>query len=134
MIDNVVDFHGVTAREVMSPMAVVPAVRSDASIEELLATSRDSHLDRLPVVSPGGEIVGLVNLFDVLLDRGDGADNVGAHTRRIVIVPPDEPAYSIIRKLRAARSNLAVVQGAGALPAGIVSSEALVRRLFGTGT
>lgn len=134
MIDNVVDFHGVTAREVMSPMAGIPSVRSAAPVEELITISKDSHLDRLPVVSANGQITGLVNIFDVLLDRKEGADTVGAHMRRIVSVPPDEPAYSVIRKLRAARSNLAVVLDPKAGPAGIISSEALTKRLFGSGS
>ena len=132
MIDKVVDFHGVTAREMMSPMAGIPSIRSDASIEELIAASRETHLDRFPVVSANGQITGLVNILDVLLDRRAGADNVGSHMRRIVTVPPDEPAYSIIRKLRAARSSLAVVLGPDAAPAGIISSQALIKRLFGT--
>ena len=134
MIDNVVDFHGVTARDLMQPMAATPMVKSGTSVEELIAITRNSHQERVPVVSQDGEVVGLVNLFDVLLDRRSGADTVGGHVRRIVTVPPDEPAYSIIRKLRAARSNLAVVVEGNAAPTGIVSSETLVRRLFGTGT
>ena len=134
MIDNVVDFHGVTARDVMSPMADMPSVRHDASIDELVAISRNSHLDNLPVVAAGGEVTGQVNIFDVLLDIKNSAGNVGAYVRRIVTVAPDEPAYSIIRKLRAARSKLAVVTGTDTAPAGIVSLEALIRRLFGTGS
>jgi CBS domain containing-hemolysin-like protein len=90
-------------------------------------------MDRLPVATPQGQIAGLVSLFDVLLDRKSGAENVGAHMRRIVTIPPDESAYSIIRKLRAARGNLAVVLDSNAAPAGIISSEALIKRLFGTG-
>jgi CBS domain containing-hemolysin-like protein len=69
-----------------------------------------------------------------LLDRKEGVDNAGAYMRRIVTVAPDEPAYNVIRKLRAARSNLAVVLAPDAGPAGIISSEALIKRLFGTGS
>jgi CBS domain containing-hemolysin-like protein len=134
MIDNVVDFHGITAREVMSPIADVPSINHDASVDELVAISRNSHLDQLPVIAASGEITGQVNIFEVLLDLKNSAGNVGAYVRRIVTIPPDEPAYSIIRKLRAARSRLAVVTGANASPVGIVSSEALIKRLFGTGS
>ncbi|HWB59360.1 MAG TPA: CNNM domain-containing protein [Chthoniobacteraceae bacterium] len=132
MIDKVVDFHGVTARDVMSPVSGVPTVRTNATIAELLAISRNSHHDRFPVFTPEGEVAGLVNIFDVLLDRKSDAETVGSHARRIVTIPPDEPAYSIIRKLRAARSSLAVVIDKNAAAAGIVSSEMLVKRLFGT--
>ena len=134
MIDNVVDFHGLTAREVMQPMTGIPSIKSDAPIDELVAICRDSHLDQLPVFSPNGEITGQVNIFEALLDLKSGVGNVGAYVRRIVTIPPDEPAYSIIRKLRAARSKLAVVIDGNSGPAGVVSSEALIKRLFGTGS
>ncbi|MGB8354572.1 MAG: CBS domain-containing protein, partial [Chthoniobacteraceae bacterium] len=90
-----------------------------------------SHLFRLPVTSGSGEITGLVNVFEVLLDRKDDGKPVGAYARRIVTVAPDEPAYSVIRKLRAARGHLASVRDKNGATIGIVSLEELIKRLVG---
>jgi len=131
MIQHVLDFRGVTARDVMSPLAAAHPIKASASIEELISVSRASHLDRLPVISDTGEITGLVNVFEVLLDSKNNTNSVSAYTRRIVTFPPDEPAYNIIRKLRAARSHLAAVHDPNTGTIGIVSSGELIRRLIG---
>lgn len=130
MIHNVVDFHGITARDVMTPVAVASCVKNDASVEELLKISRETHLDHLPVASEKGEITGLVSVFEVLLDAKNRNGKVGASVRRIVTVDPMEPAFGVIRKLRAARVNLAVVVRPGVGVTGIVSLETLIRRLI----
>src|SRR5207249_2852750 len=122
MIHNVVDFRAVTARDVMMPIAQVQMIRSDAPIDELLAISRERGLDRLPVISSRGEIIGLVNVFEVLLDRTSRGE-VGSYQRRIVTAVADEQAYQVIRKMRAARVSLAAVVDSGGNPIGIVSSE-----------
>jgi len=128
MIHNVVDFRAVTAREVMVPIEKVRAIRADTPIEEALALGREANLDRWPVLSSRGEMLGLVDLFDVALD-GQRTGSIERFQRRIVKVAPNEPAYSVLRKLRAARSTLAAVQGEDARPLGIVTSEELIQRL-----
>lgn len=128
MIHNVIDYRAVTARDVMIPLAGVRSIQAGASLDELFVLSRDTHLDWLPVVSDTGRITGIVRVFDVLLDRENCA-TVGDCARRIVTVVPDEPAYNVIRKLRAARSRLAVVLDASGAALGLVSLDDLLKRL-----
>ncbi len=131
MIHNVVDFRSITARDVMVPMEKVHAIRARSRVSELIARSTANQIDRWPVLSDTGEIIGLVNLLDIALDgRRDGV--VESYHRRIVKVAPNEPAHSVLRKLRAARTTLAAVLEAGAKPVGIVTWEALVQRLVNT--
>src|SRR6266446_2779403 len=67
MIHNVVDFSRVKVRDVMLPAAKVVALQPTASTQEALKLGADSDLDRLPVVPPGGQPSGLVNVLDILL-------------------------------------------------------------------
>ncbi len=128
MIHNVVDFRAVKATGVMLPLANVQTIRAQAAIEELIARSRETNIDRWPVVSETGEVVGLVNVLDVAMDeRSRGV--VETYQRRIVKVNADEPAHSIVRKLRAARISMAVVTDADGRQLGIVTWEDLIRRL-----
>jgi CBS domain containing-hemolysin-like protein len=131
MIHNVVDFRGVNATQVMLPLERVETIEARAKIAELLARSRDTKIERWPVVSESGEISGLVNVFDVALDaRPD--DRVEKWQRRIVKVGPSDPAYTVLRKLRAARTTVAAVVDETSRALGIVTSEDLVRRLVNT--
>src|SRR6266513_1483465 len=128
MIHNVVDFSGVKVRDVMLPSAKVVALQPNASTQEALELSAASDLDRLPVVPPGGQPSGLVNVLDILLDH-DGNKSLGNYVRRIVTTTEEEPAYRIVQQLRAARLGLAVVVDKNKKFRGIVALEDLIRRL-----
>lgn len=128
MIHNVVDFRTVTARDVMVPMESVRTIPAGSRMEDLLQLSRESHMERFPVVSPRGEVLGLVNVVELLLDGVDHGGISGGR-RRIVHVSPEEQAYGVVRKMRAARLSLAVVTDKDGKALGIVSSEDLLRRL-----
>lgn len=131
MIHDVVDFRAITASDVMQPMSEVKWIGVNDTVPDLLARSRELNIDRWPVLSETGEIVGLINVFDIALD-GRKRGRIEPFYRRIVKVGPNEPAYSILRKLRAARGTMAAVVGEGAKPLGIVTWEELIKRLVGS--
>ncbi|HEX8310623.1 MAG TPA: CNNM domain-containing protein [Chthoniobacteraceae bacterium] len=131
MIHNVVDFRGVKAREVMVPLEKVQTIAASASLEELITRSTAAHLERWPVTNPQGEMIGLVSVFDIALD-GRRRGVVESYQRRIVKVAANEPAYSILQKLRAARTTLAAVLDSNAKQVGIVTWEDLIKRLVST--
>jgi putative hemolysin len=128
MIHNVVDFRAVKATDVMLPLPNVQTICSSAAIEDLIARNRSANIDRWPVTNEAGELVGLVNVLDVAMD-GRRRGIVESYQRRIVKVNANEPAHSIVRKLRAARVTMAVVLDAGGKQVGVVTWEDLIRRL-----
>ncbi|HEY1582619.1 MAG TPA: CBS domain-containing protein, partial [Chthoniobacterales bacterium] len=128
MIHNVVDFRTVKVSDVMVPRSQIISVPPSASVSNLLELSSKSGVDRLPIISSQGEAIGLVNVFDVLLDPAP-RQTLRHYTRRIVSAAENESAYRIIRRLRAARLTLAAVLDAQDRLAGIVTVEDLVRRL-----
>ncbi|MDQ3623109.1 MAG: CNNM domain-containing protein [Verrucomicrobiota bacterium] len=131
MIHNVVDFRRVTASEVMKPFDPGRAVSSRMPVEELIARARKTNHERWPVTDERGELDGLVNIFDILLD-GRFSGLVKSYQRRIVKAGGREPAYSVLKKLRAARSTLAAVLDQSGKPVGIVTWEDLIQRLVNT--
>jgi putative hemolysin len=128
MIHSLVDFRGTKVRDVMLPLAKVVALRSGSSTHQALELSASTGLDRLPVVTPDGQPAGLVNVVEILFDR-NGDKRLGNYVRRIVTAREDEPAYRIMRQLRAARLGLAAVVDRNRNFRGIVAIEDLVRRL-----
>lgn len=128
MIHNVVDFRAIKAADVMLPLGNVQTIAASAPVEELIERSRHCNIDRWPVTNEAGEIVGLVNVLDIALD-GRPRSMTESYQRRIVKVNADEPAYSIVRKLRAARVTMAVVLNASGEQIGVVAWEDLIRRL-----
>ncbi len=133
MIHNVVDFRAITARDIMLPIAAVRTIPADTAIPLLLTRAASEKISRWPVTSELGEIIGVIDTFDIALD-GRRRGPIHPFQRRIVKIAPGEPAYTVLRKLRAARGTLAAVIGEGARPLGIVTWEDLIRRLVSTGT
>ncbi|HSI11388.1 MAG TPA: CNNM domain-containing protein [Chthoniobacter sp.] len=128
MIHNVVDFRAIKASDVMLPLANVQTISASAPISELIERSRHVNIDRWPLTNEAGEIVGLVNVLEVALD-GKLRSLAESYQRRIVKVNSDEPAYSIVRKLRAARVTMAVALDSTGKQIGVVTWEDLIRRL-----
>ena len=128
MIHNVVDFRAVTAKDVMVPMENVRTIDGGTPVEDLVRLHRETALDRWPVRGEGGTLTGLVTVFDCAIDmtRRGPVENF---QRRIVKVAPNEPAYAVLQKLRAARTTLAAVLDPAGDALGIVAWEDLIRRL-----
>jgi putative hemolysin len=127
MIHNVVDFRGLLAREVMTPIAEVRTIPPAARVPEVLALHRETGIERWPVMEES-RISGLVDVFEIALSTRRDV-SAGQLQRRVVSVNPEVPAYAVLRRLRAARAHVAVVAGPGGKALGIVSAEALVKRL-----
>jgi len=128
MIHNVVDFRNVAASDVMVPLATAVTIHPDTSIDEALRFSATHNVERLPVISPEGEAIGLVNTLDILFDESR-RESLANYMRRIVIARDAEPAYRIIQRLRAARLGLAAVIDSQRKLIGIVTVEDAIKRL-----
>ncbi len=128
MIHNVIDFRSIAVKDVMIPIERVHMIAAGASIEELLAQSRATKVERWPVRASDGAITGLVSVFDIALD-GRQRGVVETFQRRPVKVKANEPASSALRKLRAARATAALVIAPNGEPLGIVTWENLIQRL-----
>ena len=132
MIHNVVDFRLVKVRDVMVAISNVVTVRPETTIEQLIDLSRRSRFDRYPVVDPRGKIVGMVNVFDLVVDQ-PSVSTVRDYSRRILTVRPDNQASIVLSRLRAAPSTLAAVVDEQGNTIGIVSVEDLLNPLVKVG-
>lgn len=128
MIHSVVDFRGVSVRDVMVLSSKVVAVQAGASIKDAVKLGADSGLDRLPVITAEAPPSGLINVLDILLDQ-NGSNPLTNYVRRIVTTTEEEPAYRVVQQLRAARLGLAAVVDQNKNFRGIVTIEDLIRRL-----
>jgi CBS domain containing-hemolysin-like protein len=128
LIQSVVDYRAVLVQDVMSKLEEVPLVRANSPVDEVLRLCKETKTERFPVASESNQIIGLLDVFDLLLDRTPRG-NVSLHVRRILEVSATELAYNVLRKLRAARVSLASVSGADGRTIGIVSADRLIRSL-----
>ncbi|MEY2599146.1 MAG: hypothetical protein RLZZ142_1405 [Verrucomicrobiota bacterium] len=129
LIHSVVDFRGVTARELLVPVERTGAVPSSLSIKEARARARSLGFDRVPVLGEDGQVSGVVD-FHELAVTGQWHGRVGMFQRRILKAGRNDSAYGLLRKLRSARQLMALVRDEDGRSVGIVFWDDLVRRLL----
>jgi len=130
LIDRIIDFRVLRARDVMQPMARTLCVRTDTLVPEVLDLARKSGASRLPVLDESGKVAGILRVFDLLRD-GVQTGRAQSYVRRAVAVETQENALETLRTLRAARMQLAIVRDDAGNDVGVVTSEDLVSRLLG---
>ena len=130
MIDNVIDFGLVPAREVMQPPPAPLRRRPGLTVADLRADAIARRLDFLPVADEaGGGLSALIDLFTLLFERNGERDAAIYLRRPPLVVAPDDPALRVLRRLRAARLQAAAVLDADGRFVGIVRTADLVQRL-----
>lgn len=132
MIHNVVDFRVVRVKDVMVKSDRVVTLKIGTPVEEVIKTFLQTRFDSLPLANERGEIVGLVNTFEVILDKKTG-ENADAYLHRMVVVRDDEPASMALHRLRAAfPQTLALVVDGEDHTIGVVGIEDLLGPLVKT--
>jgi putative hemolysin len=130
MIHNVVDFSNLSARDAMIPPPEAWRVESagkEPGVNDLLTFAKARQLEHLPVIGANGELLALVDVFALLLER-DRQRSAAPYLRRPLVVVPDEPAHRVLRRLRAARLPAAAVVEANRL-VGVIRTRDLLQRL-----
>ena len=132
MIHNVVDFRAVTVKSVMVKRDKVVTLKIGTPVEAVVNIFLQTRFDSLPIVNEQREIIGLINVFDVILDKKPG-ENVDTYLRRMLVVREDEPASLALHRLRAAfPQTLALVVDAEDHTVGVVGIEDLLGPLVKT--
>jgi putative hemolysin len=132
MIHNVVDFRAVRVKDVMIKRERVVTLRIGTPVDAVIKSFLQTRFDSLPLANDQGEIVGMVNVFDVILDQKPG-QNADMYLHRMLVVREDEPASLALHRLRAAfPQTLALVVDGEDHPIGVVGIEDLLGPLVTT--
>jgi putative hemolysin len=128
MIHNVVDFRTVKIADVMVKISDVISVRPETSVDELVQLSRQYRFDGYPIINGSGKMIGIVNVFDLVVDRPSAA-TASSFLRRILTFRIEDEAPVVLRRLRASPQRLASVIDQSGKTVGIVSAEDLLNPL-----
>ncbi|NNE92827.1 MAG: DUF21 domain-containing protein [Verrucomicrobiales bacterium] len=128
MIQSVLDFHRIEVRDVMVPLSKTTAVPQEMPVDVVMSLARQTHYDQFPVMSPNGDLIGIVSILDLLRNPvSDGT--VEQHRRKLVHAAPEDKAINVVKRLRHAGHQLAAVYNANNRPIGVVSVQDLVQKL-----
>jgi putative hemolysin len=127
IIAGVVRFGDKTVRDVMTPRARLFAVSEGLPPRELAEQVARAGYSRVPVFRGTEDaIVGMVHVFDVLAEGGEGWPAL----RPVSHTAADRPANDLLFALLRARRHLAIVLDGGQV-IGVVTLEDLLEELVG---
>ncbi len=132
MIAGVFEMCATPVRDVMVPMACALAVTPQTSIAEVLRQARERNFSQLPVLDAGGNLSGIINVYEVLFSDGDVAAKTAADfCRPAPTVDSAEPLDRVLASLRGAAMPMAVVLDVKKRPLGVVTITDLVEKIVG---
>lgn len=101
MISNLVAMHRIPVRQVMQPAVSVAAVPYHATIEAAREMMRERKVEQLAVYRGSvRNIVGVINLFDLIDSSLNPADSISSRQHKIVRLSAELPLTRAFRRLR----------------------------------
>ena len=135
LINRVLEFTDMTARELMTPRISISALPSDATVEEILQLAKDSGHSRFPVYKDDLEsIIGSIHIKDVMTHYFHSKEEqfvIETVLREILIIPEIKHAAGIMLAFQESKSHIAVVVDEYGSVSGIVTIEDVVEAIFG---
>jgi CBS domain containing-hemolysin-like protein len=131
MLESTLDYATTIVREVMVPISEVALLLETARTEELISFVRMQPHTRIPVYRERvDQIVGLVNVFDVLYDEKQKTF-LRPYVRPARLVPDTKGIDKLFLEMQRARESLAVVVNEFGACIGIVTLEDIIEEIFG---
>lgn len=132
-IENVFDFGDLTASGAMTPEPDVTALSLEETVEDILATIRETGLSRYPVYGEDiNDIQGILNARDFLLNlHSQNPCPLKELLRPAYFVPETVHADQLFKDMQAQKQHLAVVVDEYGGTAGIVTIEDLLEEIVG---
>ena len=131
MLESALDYATTIVREVMVPITEVALLLETANTRELIALAREWGHTRIPVYRERvDQIVGLVNVFDVLYDK-DRKTFIRPYMRPARLVPDTKAIDALFMEMQRARESLSVVVNEFGACIGIVTLEDIIEEIFG---
>jgi putative hemolysin len=131
MLESTLDYATTIVREVMVPISEVALLLETAQTRELIALARELGHTRIPVYRERvDQIVGLVNVFDVVYDK-HRKTFIRPYMRPARLVPDTKGIDELFLEMQRARESLAVVVNEFGACIGIVALEDIIEEIFG---
>ena len=131
MIDNVMDFDDVLAKDIMTPRTDMVVIDLEFTYSEVLEVFSNARMSRLPVYQENiDNIVGVLHIKDFISVSTEGF-SVKAYMREPFFTLELKRTRELFTEMRRTKSSLAVVIDEYGGTAGLLSMEDLIEEIVG---
>ncbi|MDX1454582.1 MAG: hemolysin family protein [Gammaproteobacteria bacterium] len=135
IINNLLRFDSVRARDVMTPRPVVKVISEEITLREFYESNRDFRFSRIPVYKGESQedITGFVRKDELLrhLVEDQGDTTVGSIKRDMLVVHESAPIPDLFNRFLEQREHIALVVDEFGGMSGIVTMEDVIETLLG---
>lgn len=129
MADRVIHLTTVRIADVMQPLRKVVAAGPDATAAELIQLTKEHNFSRLPIVGEGARIIGVIDIFDVLI--ATGPINPRHLMTQPVCLSDSLTVTDALYHMQHSHASMAVVTDSTGRHVGIVTIKDLVEEIVG---
>jgi putative hemolysin len=129
MADRVMHIGQVTLDQVMTPIEQVKTISPKTTRDELTASLDAHEFSRLPVIDPDRIVIGVVNVYDVLLD--ESLQQPSQVMTAPPLLPDETTVTEALYRMRQANAVMAVVTDSDENHIGIVTIKDIVEEIVG---
>jgi CBS domain containing-hemolysin-like protein len=134
IIDNLLKFNSVRAKDIMTPRMVVTAAPEDLSISDFYIENEALNFSRVPVFSASKDhITGYVMKDDILTSmiKKKDSESLGKIKREISVVTENMSIQQIFDKLMEDKEHIALVVDEFGGMSGVLTMEDVIETLLG---
>ena len=132
MIHSVLDLEQRTAEMAMVPLVDIVAVETHTRLSDFYEIIKETSFSRIPIYEEHiNNIIGLVNILDVLYFKGDAEDISPFIRRDVNFVPEFKRVDALLQQLQRSRNPMAFVVDEYGGIVGLVTIEDLVEEIIG---
>ncbi len=134
-MQNLIQLHGMKARDIMTPRTVIYSLPQSTTLREFTEQIEDKPFTRIPVFkSTRDEMTGFVIREEALiahLKSGEKTGTLEQLVRPIAMTPQDTPADVLFQRFISERHQLMLVADEFGTIVGLVSFEDVIETIFG---
>lgn len=134
VIQNLLSFNTVLAKDIMTPRVVMVTASEDMTIQEFYDAHETLRFSRIPIYQNQPDMItGFVLKYKILEEiiHGNGAQKLKTIKREILITQRDVPIPELFEMFISERQQFALVVDEYGAPSGLVSSEDVIETLLG---
>lgn len=133
MIRRVLELSAKKAHDIMTPRNRMTTLYPHSTVNDLIATLRQSAHPRLPVCeADGATFLGTINFFDVMASPEiKNAETIDPFIRPPLFISEDMPIMEIFTKLRSSRQAMCLVVNAQSEVTGLVTNQNVLQEIVG---
>ena len=130
MVRGVLELDEMLVREVMTPRPSVVSVSGEATRQEVERLVAESRHHRIPVFGTNDQVVGVVDVVDLVAVPGDG-EELAPLLREVPVVPETKRVDDLLREFKLTKATFAVVVDEHASVSGIVTLRDISEEIVG---